>query len=74
VQRLLGEIEVAEQAHQGGEDVARVGAVDGVNPRARLFGHDAVVGLWIAIYHVLSTLVPFDRFDHSIVRQMHEQV
>ena len=31
VQRLLGEVEVAEQADQGGEDAARVGAVDRVD-------------------------------------------
>jgi len=30
VQRFLGEVEVAEQAYQGGEDAARVGAVDGL--------------------------------------------
>ncbi len=30
VQRFLGEVEVAEQTYQGGEDAARVGAVDGV--------------------------------------------
>src|SRR2546422_2721136 len=29
--RSLGELEVAEQADQGGEDAARVGAVDGVH-------------------------------------------
>jgi hypothetical protein len=28
VQRLLGEVEVAEEADEGGEDAARVGAVD----------------------------------------------
>ena len=31
VQRLLGEVEVAEQADQRGEDAARLGAVDGVD-------------------------------------------
>jgi hypothetical protein len=31
VQRLLGEVEVAEQADQSGENPARVGAVDGVH-------------------------------------------
>src|SRR5439155_884513 len=30
VQRLLGEVEVAQQANEGGEHPARVGAVDGV--------------------------------------------
>ena len=37
VQRLLGEIEIAEQADQGGEHAARLGAVDGVHRRPRLF-------------------------------------
>ena len=31
VQRLLGEIEIAEQADQRGEDAARLGAIDGVH-------------------------------------------
>ena len=38
VQRLLGEVEVAEQAEQGGEDAARVGAVDVVHQLERLVG------------------------------------
>ena len=38
VQRLLGEVEVAEQADQRGEDAARLGAVDGVRRRARVCG------------------------------------
>jgi len=37
VQRLLGEIEVAEQAHQRGEDLPRVGTVDGVHHVTRAF-------------------------------------
>ena len=38
VQRFLGEVEVAEQAYQGGEDAARVGAVDGVYRLAHALG------------------------------------
>ncbi len=38
VQRVLGEVEVAEHADEGGEDAARVGAVDRVHRLARLFG------------------------------------
>src|SRR5262245_3476765 len=38
VDGLLGELEVSEQADQGGEDAARVGAVDGFDRRARLLG------------------------------------
>ena len=41
VQRLFGEIEVAEQADQRGEDVAGVGAVDSVRRVARMFCHCA---------------------------------
>ena len=37
VHRLLGEIEIAEQADQGGEHAARLGAVDGVHRRPHLF-------------------------------------
>jgi len=33
--------------------MARIGAVDGVHRVARLFGHNAYVGFWIAIHHVL---------------------
>ena len=44
VQRLLGEVEVAEQADQRGEDAARLGAVDGVEHLAhrfdRILAHD----------------------------------
>ena len=39
VQRLLGEIEVAEQADQGREDAARLGAVDSVDHLARVDSH-----------------------------------
>jgi hypothetical protein len=43
VHRLLGEVEVAEQADQGGEDAARVGAVEGVyhlaQPVGRVLAH-----------------------------------
>ena len=37
VQRLLGAIEIAEQANQRGEDAPRVGAIDGLDrlPRDR---------------------------------------
>jgi hypothetical protein len=38
VQRLLGEVEVAEQADQGGEDAARLGAVEGLHLCAHWFG------------------------------------
>ena len=47
VQRLLGEVEVAEQADQRGEDAARLGAVDGVDPArvpARPRPHSSPVG------------------------------
>jgi len=37
VQRLFGEIEVAEQTDEGGEDAARLGAVDGIHPLAHPF-------------------------------------
>ena len=38
VQRLLGEVKVAEQPDQGGEDAARLGAIDGVHHLAHSFG------------------------------------
>ena len=38
VQSLLGEVEIAEQADQRGQDAARVGAVDGVHRIAHPFG------------------------------------
>ena len=38
VQPLLGEVEVAEQADQRGQDVPRLGMVDGFHPLAQLFG------------------------------------
>ena len=38
LQRLLGEVEVAEEADQRGKDAPRFGAVDGVDRRARLLG------------------------------------
>ena len=38
VQRLFGEVEVAEQADQRGEDAARLGAVDGVHHLPHPFG------------------------------------
>ena len=45
VQRLLGQIEVAEQADQGGKNAARLGAVDGVHhlahPLPCVLGHEA---------------------------------
>ena len=37
VQRLLGEVEVAEQPDQRGEYAARFGAIDGVGRGARSF-------------------------------------
>ncbi len=37
VHRLLGEIEIAEQADQGGEHAAGIGPVDGVHRRPHLF-------------------------------------
>ena len=36
MQCLLGEVEVAEEANQGGEDATRVGVVDGVHLLAHL--------------------------------------
>jgi hypothetical protein len=38
VQRLFGEIEVAEEANQGGEDAARVGAVEAAHRRPHPLG------------------------------------
>ena len=43
VQRLLGGVKVAEQANQGGKDLARFGAVDGIHqlahPLSRVLAH-----------------------------------
>ncbi len=38
MQRLLGEVEVAEQADQSGKDAARLGSIDGVHPLAHPIG------------------------------------
>ena len=42
VQCLFGEVEVAEQPDEGGEDAARVGAVQGINPFPDLIADRAI--------------------------------
>jgi hypothetical protein len=37
-QPVLGEVEVTEQADEGGQDATRVGVVDGLHPRADPLG------------------------------------
>src|SRR5262249_166304 len=52
VQRLLGDIEVAEQPNQCGKDAARFGAVDGVHRVTGLFGHSTYASFCVAILHL----------------------
>ena len=55
VKRLLGEVEVAEQANQRGEDAARVGAVDSVYRLAGSLGASSLTNgklpLWLIELH-----------------------
>ena len=50
VQRLLGEVEVAEQADQRGEDAARLGAVDRIDrARGRLRPRRRIGSVWRSV-------------------------
>ena len=44
VQRLLGEVKVTEQTDEGGEDPARLGAVDGAQDFKSVSGNVSVIG------------------------------
>jgi hypothetical protein len=54
VHRLLGDIEIPQQADQGGEDAPRVGAVDGINHRARGMDRIFVHGLAVSLFRPVS--------------------
>jgi len=54
VHRLLGDIEIAEQADQRGEDAPRVGAVDGVHHRARGMDRIFVHGRAASLFQTMS--------------------
>ena len=57
VQRFLGEIEVAEQAYQGGEDLPRVRAVDSIRRVARVPGRGIRAGFRFVIRQNLALIL-----------------
>ncbi len=57
MQRLFGEVEVAEQADQGGEDASGIGAVDGVHRSARPFGRILAHPRRTRCYGLLTSLI-----------------
>ena len=57
VQRLLGQVEVAEEADQRGEDAARLGAVDGLDPVPYLVRRVSTRHQWFSGYGRLNSRI-----------------